>query len=94
MEAELQQIQTLWLKGLLAKLEMKQESLSIFCDSSSALHLGKNLSHLEITKHIDIKLHFIRNELSKGIIKMVKIHIDENPSDMLTKVVPMVKFKK
>lgn len=88
MEAELQQIQTLWLKGLLAKLEMKQESLSIFCDSSSALHLGKNLSHL------DIKLHFIRNELSKGIIKMVKIHIDENPSDMLTKVVPMVKFKK
>lgn len=66
----------------------------IFCDSSSALHLCKNPAHHEKTKHIDIKLHFIRNEVSRGVIKMVKIHTDDNPSDMLTKVVPATKFKK
>lgn len=44
------------------------------------------------TKHIDIKLHFIRNEVSKGAVKMSKVHTDENPADILTKVVPTAKF--
>ncbi|KAH9786526.1 hypothetical protein KPL71_010287 [Citrus sinensis] len=86
--------EAIWLKGLITKLGLKQESVPIFCDSSSALHLCKNPAHHEKIKHIDIKLHFIRNEVSRGVIKMVKIHTDDNPSDMLTKVVPATKFKK
>ena len=86
--------EVIWLKGLITELGLKQESVPIFCDSSSALHLCKNPAHHEKTKHIDIKLHFIRNEVSKGVIKMVKIHTDDNPSDLLTKVVLATKFKK
>ena len=86
--------EAIWLKGLITELDLKQESVPIFCDSSSALHLCKNPAHHEKIKHIDIKLHFIRNEVSKGVIKMVKIHTDDNPSDILTKVVPATKFKK
>ena len=44
-------------------------------------------------KHIDIKLHFIRNKVSKWVVKMVKIHTDSNPDDMLTKVVSTAKLK-
>lgn len=51
-----------------------QKSVLIFCDSSSAIHLCKNPAHREKTKHIDIKLHFIRNEISEAAVKMVKIH--------------------
>lgn len=58
------------------------------------LHLYKNLTHHETTKHIDIKLHFLRNQVSKKVNKMEKIHIDDNPLDMLVKVVPIRKFKK
>ena len=65
----------------------------MYCDSSSALHLCRNPAHHERTKHIDIKLHFIRNEVSKGVVKMSKVHTDENPVDMLTKVVSTTKFK-
>ncbi|KAH9652997.1 hypothetical protein KPL70_027263 [Citrus sinensis] len=86
--------EVIWLKGLITELGLKQESVPIFCDSSSALHLCKNPAHHEKTKHIDIKLHFIRNEVSRGVIKMVKIHTDDNPSDLLTKVVLATKFKK
>ncbi|KAH9782310.1 hypothetical protein KPL71_008845 [Citrus sinensis] len=86
--------EAIWLKGLITELGLKQESVPIFCDSSSALHLCKNPAYHEKTKHIDIKLHFIINEVSRGVIKMVKIHTDDNPSDMLTKVVPATKFKK
>ncbi|KAH9767149.1 hypothetical protein KPL71_011170 [Citrus sinensis] len=83
--------EALWLKGMLAELGKKQQSVDIHCDSSSAIYLSKNPVHHERTKHIDVKLHFIRNEVSKGVIKMVKVHTDSNPADMLTKVVPTAK---
>ncbi|KAH9671238.1 Integrase catalytic domain-containing protein [Citrus sinensis] len=85
--------EALWLKGLMAELGLAQKTVEVFCDSSSAIYLSKNPAHHERTKHIDIKLHFIRNEVSKGVVKMVKIHTDSNPADMLTKVVSTAKLK-
>lgn len=82
------------LKGMLSELGLKQESIPISCDSSNDLHLYRNPMYYEKTKHIDIKLHFIRHQVSKGVIKMEKVHTDDNPFDMLTKVVSMAKFKK
>ena len=57
------------------------------------MHLGKNPTHHEKTKHIDIKLYFIRHKVLKGDVKMVKIHTDENHADILTKAVLVAKFK-
>lgn len=45
------------------------------------------------TKHTNIKLHFIRNEVANSVMKVIKIHTDKNPSDALTKVVPVAKFR-
>ncbi|KAH9670332.1 hypothetical protein KPL70_016941 [Citrus sinensis] len=84
--------EALWLQGLFGELGVRQKSVTIHCDSSSAIHLCKNPAHHEKTKHIDIKLHFIRNEVSKGAVKMAKVHTDKNPADMLTKAVPSAKF--
>ena len=47
----------------------------------------------ERTKHIDVKLQFIRDEVAKGTIVISKIHIDVDPADMLTKVLPTTKFE-
>ena len=78
---------------MVAELGIKQEIVNVHYDSSSAIYLSKNPAHHEKTKHIDIKLHLIRNVISKGVISMVKVHTDNNPADMLTKVVPIAKFK-
>lgn len=86
--------ETIRLKGLLSELGLNQESVSISYDNSSALHLCKNPTHHKKSKHIDIKLHFIRNEVSKGVIRIVKIYTNDNLSDMLTKVVSVAKFSK
>ena len=43
-------------------------------------------------KHIDVKFHFVWEILDKGDIELQKIHMKENPADMLIKVVPGVKF--
>ena len=85
--------EALWLKGLISELGIPQKVVDIHCDSSSAIYLSRNPAHHEKTKHIDIKLHFIRNVISRGVVKMVKIHTSNNPADMLTKVVPSAKFK-
>ncbi|KAH9745502.1 hypothetical protein KPL70_004095 [Citrus sinensis] len=85
--------EALWLKGLILELGVSQKTVDVFCDSSSAIYLSKNPAYHEKTKHIDIKLHFIRNVVSIGVVKMVKIHTDRNPADMLTKVVTTAKFK-
>ncbi|KAH9687889.1 Integrase catalytic domain-containing protein [Citrus sinensis] len=85
--------EALWLQGLMRELGVKKKTVTVYCDSSSALHLCRNPAHHERTKHIDIKFHFIRNEVSKGAVKMSKVHTYENPADMLTKVVTTAKFK-
>ncbi|KAH9649116.1 hypothetical protein KPL70_025868 [Citrus sinensis] len=51
--------EALWLQGLMRELGVKQKIVTVYCDSSSALHLCRNPAHHERTKHIDIKLHFI-----------------------------------
>ena len=78
---------------MINELGYEQSSIIVLCDSQSAISLSKNQVHHEKTKHIDIKLHFIRLEVSKGIVKLVKIHASDNVADMLTKPVHMAKFE-
>ena len=58
----------------------------------SAIYLAKNQVYHVRTKHIDIRCHFIREILNEGDIELQKVHTEENPTNMLTKVVSRVKF--
>ena len=53
--------EALWLQGLVEEFGMKQETVPIYSDSQSAIHLTKNQGYHERTKHIDNRLHFIRD---------------------------------
>lgn len=53
----------LQLKGLMGELSVKQKAVTVHSDSSSALHLCRNLAHHERTKHIDITYENLANEL-------------------------------
>jgi len=73
-------------------LGIEQDFLWVHCDSMSAIYLAKNQVYHARTKHIDVKYHFVRDVLEDGDIEVKKIHTKDNPADMLTKVVPGVKF--
>jgi hypothetical protein len=47
----------------------------------------------ERTKHIDIKYHFVRDVIEEGKLKVYKISTHDNPANMMTKSVPVAKFK-
>ncbi|GJW63978.1 hypothetical protein Tco_0115862 [Tanacetum coccineum] len=46
---------------------------------------GQNLVFHSRTKHIEIRLHFIRDAYEKKLIQVLKIHTDDNVADLLTK---------
>ncbi|GJS21580.1 retrovirus-related pol polyprotein from transposon TNT 1-94, partial [Tanacetum coccineum] len=55
----------IWLHGLVQSLGLKVEKPVLFCDSQSALSLAKNSVYHERTKHIDVRLNFIRDVLEE-----------------------------
>ncbi|GJR10999.1 putative ribonuclease H-like domain-containing protein [Tanacetum coccineum] len=46
---------------------------------------GQNPVFHSKTKHLEIRHHFIRDSNEKKLIQMIKIHIDQNVADFLTK---------
>ena len=80
-------------KLLERELDMKQEKYVLFCDSQSAIHLAKNSSYHTRTKHIDVRYHWIRDVVSSKLLKLEKIHTDDNGSDTMTKILPNEKLQ-
>lgn len=85
--------EAIWLQGLVSDLGLKQDATVVFCDSQSAIYLTRNSVYHERTKHIDIRYHFIRDIISEGIVCVEKVSTDDNPADMLTKSLPVTKFR-
>ena len=84
--------ESFWLKGIMEDLGIRQKKVVVNCDSSSAISLSKHQTFHNRSKHIDVRLHFIRDEVGKGMVEVRKIGTEHNPADALTKVVPASKF--
>mgnify|MGYP000170283911 FL=1 len=79
----------IWMRNFLNELGMKQKEFLLHCDSQSAIHLAKNVAYHSRTKHIQRRYHWLREKVEEGEFTLVKIHTDDNGSDMLTKNLPM-----
>ena len=64
--------EAIWLKGLLGEIGRLQNSVPIFYDSQSAIHLATNPVYHSKTKHIDVKYHFVRQAISEGGVDLKK----------------------
>lgn len=52
--------ESIWLKALVSYFGLEQEKVLIFCDNQSAISLTKNPVNHDKTKHIDYKMHYVR----------------------------------
>jgi len=77
----------------LKELRKEQEAPSLHSDSQSTIDLANNLIYHDITKHIDVRYHFIYKLLKNGVFSLLKIHISQNLADILTTVVTMETLK-
>jgi hypothetical protein len=85
--------EALCLKGLYSELCGVKSCITIYCDSQSAIYLVKDQVLTEITKHIDIRYHFVCDVIEQGLVKVYKISTHDNRVDMMMKHVPVAKFE-
>ena len=74
----------IWMRSFLSELGIKQGEFLLHCDSQSTIHLAKDVVYHSWTKHIQRRYHWLRDKVDKGEFTLVKIHTDDNGSDMLT----------
>ncbi|WVZ12067.1 hypothetical protein V8G54_016597 [Vigna mungo] len=84
--------EALWLKGLVRELGFDKKSVCVHCDSQSVIHLANHQIYHSRTKHIDVKLHFVRSIVESGDVQICKIASEENPADILTKPLAKERF--
>ena len=85
--------EAVWIKGILSEIQMLSRRVTVFSDSQSAIHLSKNPVYHERSKHIDIRLFWIRNKIEEGEVNLEKIPSEDNPADAGTKVLTVSKFQ-
>ena len=92
-EAELYAINTgateaLYLRNLLMELlRVKHVNITIHTDSSSGKSMPTRIGSSRKAKHIELKHLFIQQLILNNIVRLIKIHTNDNPADILTKYV-------
>ncbi|OWZ08870.1 polyprotein [Phytophthora megakarya] len=91
----------MWLRQLLAEMGFKQlPSTSIFVDNKAAISIATNQGSVSRAKHIDLRLHFIRDHVARADIALQHVpslhHVpsDSQEADFLTKTLPTPQFTK
>ena len=77
--------QALWMKQALVDYDIRLHDVPIMCDNKGAIDLSKNPVQHSRTKHIEIRHHFLRDNVQKGHISIEKVPSEENIADILTK---------
>jgi hypothetical protein len=78
--------QVLWMIQTLADLEVKYTApIPIHCDNTSAISVSKNHVLHSKTKHIPIKYHFLREQVTNQIFQVHYIPTTEQIADIFTK---------
>ncbi|GJQ99760.1 hypothetical protein Tco_0522745 [Tanacetum coccineum] len=77
--------QALWIKQALVDYDIKLDDIPVLCDNKCAIDLSKNLVLHSRTKHIEIRHHFLRDNVQKGNISIEKVSSEDKIADILTK---------
>ncbi|GJX78598.1 putative ribonuclease H-like domain-containing protein [Tanacetum coccineum] len=77
--------QVLWIQNQMLDYGFYIMNTKIYIDNESTICIMKNPVFHSKTKHIEIRHHFIRDSYGKKLIQVIKIHIDHNVADHLTK---------
>ncbi|GJS81693.1 hypothetical protein Tco_0748234 [Tanacetum coccineum] len=77
--------QALWMKQALVDYGIRLNDIPIMCDNKGAIDLSKNPVQHSRTKHIEIRHHFLRDNVQKGNISIEKVSSEDNIADILAK---------
>ncbi len=77
----------------LAGNPLRSDATIIGCDSDSAIKLTADPVYHERTKHIDVRVHFIRDHVQRDVAVLLFVPTAKQVADSLTKPVPRAKVR-
>nr|GEW97260.1 ribonuclease H-like domain-containing protein [Tanacetum cinerariifolium] len=78
--------ETTWLRNLLRELHSPLSTTTlVYCDNVSAVYMSSNLVQHQRTKHIKIKIHFVRDMVTAGPVRVLNVPSRFQYADIFTK---------
>ena len=86
--------QILWMRNQLRDYELDLNQIPIYCDNTSAITISNNPVQHSRTKHIDIRYHFIRENIMNGTVELHFVPTTDQIVDIFTKPLDEATFTK
>nr|GEV40040.1 copia protein [Tanacetum cinerariifolium] len=85
--------QVLWMRTQLTDYGFHFDKIPMYCDSKASITISCNPVQHSRTKHIDVRYHFIKEKVEKGIVELFFVGTEYQLADMFTKALPVERFK-
>nr|GEY46135.1 retrovirus-related Pol polyprotein from transposon TNT 1-94 [Tanacetum cinerariifolium] len=85
--------QVLWMRTQLTDYGFHFDKIPMYCDSKAAIAILCNPIQHSRTKHIDVRYHFIKENVEKGIVELFFVETEYQLADLFTKALFEDRFK-
>lgn len=87
--------EAIWLRRLLMDLSVKiDEPTVIYEDNQACIRVAEDDKMMKRLKHVDVRYHFVRDEIQKGVFRLVYVPTGNQIADMMTKGLGRLQFVK
>lgn len=84
--------QLFWIKQQLKDFGIRTHTIPLLCDNTNDVNMGKNPVQHKRTRHIDVRHHFLRDNVEKETICMQYCRTEDQIADIITKTMSKDQF--
>nr|GFB52902.1 retrotransposon protein, putative, unclassified [Tanacetum cinerariifolium] len=85
--------QVLWKRTHLIDYGFHFDKIPMYCNSEATIAISCNLVQHSCTKHIDVRYHFIKEKVEKGIVELFFVETEYQLANLFTKALPEERSK-
>ncbi|GKB00723.1 retrotransposon protein, putative, ty1-copia subclass, partial [Tanacetum coccineum] len=86
--------EAVWIRKFISGLGVvptNEEPITMYCDNTGAITIANESGITKGARHYHAKVHFLREVIELGDVKIEKVHTDDNLADSFTKALPLAK---
>ncbi|GJR95069.1 retrovirus-related pol polyprotein from transposon TNT 1-94 [Tanacetum coccineum] len=84
--------QILWMRSQLTDYGFTFNKIPLYCDNKSVIALCCNNVQHSRAKHIDVRYHFIKEQVENGIVELYFVRMEYQLADIFTQPLPRDRF--
>ncbi|GJY55372.1 retrovirus-related pol polyprotein from transposon TNT 1-94 [Tanacetum coccineum] len=85
--------QSLWMRSQLTDYGFEFNKIPLYYDNKSAIYLCSNNFHYSRSKHIDVRYHFMKEQVKNGVVKLYFVRTEYQLANIFTKALPRERFE-